>query len=65
MIKFSRINTLSPFDWFLISGVIVSNILHMLLTDSFDLMGSAAAITGVVCVVLVARGNIINYFLDL
>lgn len=65
MIKFSRINTLSPFDWFLISGVIVSNILHMLLTDSFDLMGSAAAITGVVCVVLVARGNIINYFFGL
>lgn len=65
MIKFGKINTLRPFDWFLILGVIVSNIVHMLLTDSFDLMGSAAGITGVICVVLVAKGNIINYFFGL
>ena len=65
MIKFNKINTLSTFDWFLIAGVIISNILHMLMTDSFDIMGSAAAITGVICVVLVARGNILNYIFGL
>ncbi len=65
MIKFDRINTLKPFDWVLILGVVVSNIVHMILTGSFDIMGSLAGITGVVCVVLVAKGNILNYLFGL
>jgi nicotinamide mononucleotide transporter len=65
MIKFDKINTLKPFDWFLILGVVASNIIHMILTGSFDIMGSLAGITGVVCVVLVAKGNIFNYLFGL
>ncbi|MDX9781647.1 MAG: nicotinamide riboside transporter PnuC [Bacteroidales bacterium] len=65
MIKFDKINTLKPFDWFLILGVVASNIMHMILTGSFDIMGSLAGITGVVCVVLVAKGNIFNYLFGL
>ncbi|MDD3272548.1 MAG: nicotinamide riboside transporter PnuC, partial [Bacteroidales bacterium] len=65
MIKFNKINTLNSFDWFLIIGVILSNIIHMLLTESFDIAGSLAGITGVICVVLVAKGNIINYLFGL
>ena len=61
MIKFKRVNTLKPFDWFLILGVIISNILHMALTDTLDLLGSIAGISGVICVVLVAKRNILNY----
>ena len=65
MIKFDKINTLKPFDWFLILGVVASNIMHMILTGSFDIMGSLAGITGVVCVVLVAKGNIFKYLFGL
>ena len=52
---------LSPYDWFLIAGVIASNIIYSLLTGTLDVMGSVAGITGVVCVVLVAKGSIWNY----
>ncbi|MDD3273007.1 MAG: nicotinamide riboside transporter PnuC, partial [Bacteroidales bacterium] len=55
----------NSFDWFLIIGVILSNIIHMLLTESFDIAGSLAGITGVICVVLVAKGNIFNYLFGL
>lgn len=65
MIKFKRVNTLKPFDWFLILGVIISNILHMALTDTLDLLGSIAGISGVICVVLVAKRNILNYLFGL
>lgn len=65
MIKFSKINTLTFFDWFLILGVVISSIIHMILTGSFDFMGSLAGVTGVICVVLVAKGNILNYIFGL
>ena len=56
---------LSLYDWFLIAGVIVSNVIYSLLTGTMDLMGSMAAITGVLCVVLVAKGSIWNYLFGL
>lgn len=62
MAGFSKINTLKPFDWFLILGVVAANFLYSLLEQELDIMGSIAAVTGVMCVVLVARGNIFNYF---
>lgn len=65
MIKFKNINTLKPFDWFLILGVVISNILHMVLTDTLDILGSVAGISGVICVVLVAKRNILNYLFGL
>ena len=52
---------LSLYDWFLIVGVIASNVIYSLMTDTLDVLGSLASITGVLCVVLVAKGSIWNY----
>lgn len=52
---------LSLYDWFLIVGVIASNIIYSIMTGTQDLLGSIAGITGVLCVVLVAKGSIWNY----
>ena len=52
---------LTFYDWFLIVGVIVTNIIYSLLTSTLDILGSLAGITGVLCVVLVAKGSIWNY----
>lgn len=52
---------LSLYDWFLIIGVIASNVIYSLMTDTLDVLGSLACITGVLCVVLVAKGSIWNY----
>lgn len=65
MVKFRNLNTLKPFDWFLIVGIISINVIYSLLEKEFDIIGSIAGITGVVCVVLVAKGNIFNYFFGL
>jgi uncharacterized membrane protein YczE len=48
---------LSWFDWFLIAGVVTSNVIYSILTETPDLLGSLACITGVLCVVLVAKGS--------
>ena len=52
---------LSYFDWFLIIGVIASNIIYSILSGNVDIVGSIAGIAGVLCVVLVAKGSIWNY----
>ena len=52
---------LSPYDWFLIVGVIVSNVIYSILSGTMDIVGSVAGIAGVLCVVLVAKGSIWNY----
>lgn len=52
---------LSPYDWFLIIGVIASNIIYSVLSGNIDVVGSVAGIAGVLCVVLVAKGSIWNY----
>ena len=52
---------LSPYDWFLIAGVIISNLIYSLLSGNVDVVGSVAGIAGVLCVVLVAKGSIWNY----
>lgn len=52
---------LSLYDWFLIAGVIASNIIYSLLSGNVDIVGSIAGIAGILCVVLVAKGNIWNY----
>ena len=49
------------YDWFLIVGVIASNIIYSVLSGEMDIVGSVASIAGVLCVVLVAKGNIWNY----
>lgn len=52
---------LSLYDWFLIVGVIASNLIYSLLSGSLDIVGSVASVAGVLCVVLVAKGSIWNY----
>ena len=52
---------LSLYDCFLIVGVIASNIVYSVLSGDLDPVGSIASIAGVLCVVLVAKGNIWNY----
>ena len=52
---------LSLYDWFLIAGVVTSNIVYSTLSGDMDVLGSVACISGVLCVVLVAKGNIWNY----
>ncbi|MBP1670696.1 MAG: Nicotinamide riboside transporter pnuC [Bacteroidetes bacterium] len=65
MIHFKKINTLKPFDWFLILGIVTTNIIYSVLAGEFDIIGSVAGVTGVVCVVLAAKGNILNYIFGL
>ena len=52
---------LSLYDWFLIVGVLVSNVVYSVLTGTLDVIGSLAGIKGLLCVVLVAKGSIWNY----
>ena len=52
---------LSFYDWFLIVGVVASNIIYSVLSGNVDVIGSLAGIAGVLCVVLVAKGSIWNY----
>lgn len=56
-----KTRVLSLYDWFLIVGVILTNIIYSVLTGTLDVIGSLAGITGVLCVVLVAKGSIWNY----
>ena len=56
---------LSLYDWFLIIGVIASNLIYTILSGDVDVVGSLAGIAGVLCVVLVAKGSIWNYFFGL
>ena len=56
---------LSPYDWFLIIGVIASNVIYTVLSGNIDIIGSVAGIAGVLCVVLVAKGSIWNYVFGL
>ncbi len=52
---------LSWFDWFLIVGVVASNAVYSVAAKEFDPLGSVASIAGLLCVVLVAKGSIVNY----
>ena len=56
-----RNKVLTGYDWFLIAGVVVTNVIYSALTGTMDVVGSIAGITGVLCVVLVAKGSIWSY----
>lgn len=58
---------LNLYDFSLIAGVILSNLIYSLISvyaksESFDILGFIAGITGVLCVVLCAKRSIYNYF---
>ena len=52
-------STLNWFDWFLIIGITVTSLISNV--DGIDVLGTTAGISGVVCVVLVAKRSIWNY----
>lgn len=56
---------LTLFDILLIIGIGVTNILYSVFSGTVDPIGSLTAVAGVVCVVLVAKGNIWNYLFGL
>lgn len=56
---------LNAYDWFLITGVIASNLIYSFMSGILDVIGSVAGIAGVLCVVLVAKGSIWNYLFGL
>jgi nicotinamide mononucleotide transporter len=49
------------FDWFLILGTTVVSILSSLLGDGWDTLGFIVAVTGIINLVLCAKGNIWNF----
>lgn len=60
-----KTKVLSLYDWFLIAGVVISNIIYSVLSGCIDVIGSLASVAGVLCVVLVAKGSIWNYLFGL
>jgi nicotinamide mononucleotide transporter len=53
--------TLGLFDYLLIIGVATTSILYSLVSGDFDILGIIAAVSGLLCVVLVAKASIYNY----
>ena len=60
-----KTNLLNAYDWFLIAGIVAANLVYSILTQTIDVLGTVTAISGVLCVVLVAKGSILNYFFGL
>jgi len=57
----SKTRILNWFDWFLILGTTLVSIVSSLLGEGWDTLGFIVAVTGIVNLVLCARGNIWNY----
>jgi len=57
--------TLTPFEWFLILLIVGLNLLYSILTKEIAWIPTIASISGVICVVLVAKGHIANYLFGL
>ena len=57
----SNARTLNGFDWFLILGTTAVSIASSLLGEGWDTLGFIVAVTGIINLVLCARGNIWNY----
>lgn len=54
-----------PFDWFLIIGIIASSIVYSIANNEIDIIGTIVSITGIICVVLGAKGYLSNYIFGL
>ena len=53
--------SLNGFDWFLIIGTTLVSAVSQLVSGSWDTLGFVVAVTGIINLVLCARGNIWNY----
>lgn len=60
-----KIKIFTPYEWVLVLGVLLSNVIYSCLTGDLDLIGMIASVSGLLCVVLVAKGNIWNYLFGL
>ena len=60
-----KTKVLNAYDWFLIAGIIAANLVYSILSQTVDVLGTVTAVSGVLCVVLVAKGSILNYFFGL
>lgn len=49
------------FDWFLVIGTTLVSALSMIVAKNWDTIGFIVAVTGILNLVLCAKGNIINY----
>lgn len=55
----------SPYEWFLLTSIIVLNFVVFFITGQWDALSAVATVSGVLCVVLVAKGHISNYLFGL
>jgi len=65
MTSFKNPFKFTPFEWFLVLFIIGLNILYALLIGDIAWIPLIASISGVICVVLVAKGHITNYIFGL
>lgn len=63
MMKFLRF--FSPYEWFLLITIIALNFVVFFITGEWDALSAIATVSGVLCVVLVAKGHISNYLFGL
>lgn len=52
---------LNWFDWFLILGVVATSAIISVTGEGWDTLGFAVALTGIINLVLCAKGNLLNY----
>ncbi len=55
----------TPYEWFLLLTIVTLNIIVALITHELKPLSITATISGVLCVVLVAKGHISNYLFGL
>ncbi|HKM31745.1 MAG: nicotinamide mononucleotide transporter [Bacteroidales bacterium] len=55
----------SPYEWFLLTTIVALNFLVFIVTGEWEVLSTVATISGVLCVVLVAKGHLSNYVFGL
>ncbi len=55
----------SPYEWFLLLTIVSLNFVVFFITGEWDVLSAIATVSGVLCVVLVAKGHISNYLFGL
>ena len=55
----------TPYEWFLLLTITTLNIIIFFVTGEWEILSTIATFSGVLCVVLVAKGHISNYLFGL
>ena len=61
--KFLRFFT--PYEWFLLITIVSLNFVVFVVTGEWEALSTIATVSGVLCVVLVAKGHMSNYIFGL